>query len=87
MGKHSVTEAKNSLSRLIDRALEGEEVVITRRWQPVVQLKPVVAPVPLPPRPMSAADIEWLRAHRITPRKITEDAATLVRNMRDEEDH
>jgi len=30
MGKHSVADAKNNLSKLIDRALEGESVVITR---------------------------------------------------------
>jgi antitoxin (DNA-binding transcriptional repressor) of toxin-antitoxin stability system len=29
MGNHSVAEAKNKLSELIDRALKGEGVVIT----------------------------------------------------------
>ena len=34
------------------------EVVITRRGQPVIQLKPMRPP----PRPITEADIEWLRA-------------------------
>jgi prevent-host-death family protein len=80
MSTHSVAEAKNQLSKLIDRALNGEGVVITRRGQPVVELKPVRPP----PRPITEADIEWLRAHRarLTPCKT--DAETLVRQMRDE---
>ena len=41
---HSVAEAKNRLSLLIERALEGEEIVITRDGHPVVLLKPVVKP-------------------------------------------
>jgi prevent-host-death family protein len=34
-------EAKTHLSRLIDRALAGEEVVIARAGRPVVKLQPV----------------------------------------------
>ena len=34
-------QAKTELSRLVARALEGEEVVITRRGQPTVRLVPV----------------------------------------------
>ena len=36
-----VYDARASLSRLIDRALAGEEVVITRKGKPVVKLTPV----------------------------------------------
>jgi len=81
MSTHSVAEAKNQLSMLIDRALKGEGVVIRRRGEPVVELKPV-RPAP---RPITEADIEWLRERRsrLPPSKI--DAATLVRQMRDEE--
>jgi prevent-host-death family protein len=80
MSKHSVAEAKNQFSRLIDRALKGEEVVITRRGQPVIQLKPVRPP----PRPITEADIEWLRARRALLPPSKTDAATLVREMREE---
>jgi prevent-host-death family protein len=34
-------EAKTTLSRLVDAAQSGEEVVITRRGEPVVKLEPV----------------------------------------------
>lgn len=42
----TVHEAKTHLSRLIDRALEGEDVVIHRGRVPVVRLVPV-SPVPV----------------------------------------
>lgn len=35
-------QAKSSLSRLVERALAGEEVVIARNGEPLVQLVPVV---------------------------------------------
>lgn len=34
-------EAKTTLSRLVDAAQEGEEVVITRSGKPVVRLAPI----------------------------------------------
>lgn len=57
MANHSAVEAKNQLSELIDRALKGEGVVITRHRQPVVELKPITPPGnQLPPRHL----IVWL---------------------------
>jgi prevent-host-death family protein len=83
MSTHSVAEAKTRLSQLIDRALKGEEVVITRHGHPVVALRPV----PKPPRPVSIASLDWLAAHRIKPaRPPAEDAGTFISRMRDEED-
>lgn len=40
----SVYEAKTHLSRLIDKAAEGEEIVITRHGRPVAKLVSVTAP-------------------------------------------
>jgi prevent-host-death family protein len=37
----SVHEAKTHLSRLLDEALAGTSVVVTRRGKPVVRLEPV----------------------------------------------
>jgi prevent-host-death family protein len=82
MTTHSIAEAKNQLSKLIDRALQGEPVVITRRGEPVVELKPVQPA----PRPITQADIEWLRARRAQLPYCKTDAGTLVSQMRDEED-
>lgn len=41
----NVYEAKTNLSKLIDRALAGEDVVIARAGKPMVRLVPVAAPV------------------------------------------
>lgn len=83
MSSHSLAEAKNQLPQLIERALKGEAIVITRRGQPVVELKPL-RPAPAP-RPITEADIEWLKARRalLPPSKV--DAGTLISEMRDEE--
>jgi len=59
MTAYSVAEAKNTLPKLIDRALQGEEIVITRRGKPVVELRPVSRPV-LPAK----GTLEWLRSRR-----------------------
>jgi len=80
MSQHSVVEAKNRLSELIDRALKGEGVVITRHGRPVVELRPILAPV----KPITGEAIDWLTARRVGQRVPGEDAATLVRRMRDE---
>ena len=81
MGNHSVAEAKNKLSELIDRALRGEGVVITRHGTPVAELRPI----PPAPRRVTQADIEWLRANRVG-KASAEDAGTFVSKMRDEEE-
>ena len=80
MTNHSVADAKNNLSALIDRALEGEGVVITRHGRPVVELRPVKAPA----RAITAADIDWLARHRVG-RRSPRDTGQLVSEMRDEE--
>ena len=82
MTSYSVVDAKNKLSDLIDRALAGEAVVITRHGHPVAELRPVPAP---PPR-MTKADIEWVRKRRLPRAPGGEDAATLIRRMRDEDE-
>lgn len=41
-----IHKAKTELSRLVERALAGEEVVIARAKQPVVRLVPVSRPGP-----------------------------------------
>jgi len=56
---YSVAEAKNTLPRLIDRALQGEEVVITRHGKPVAELKPARQQPAAP-----AATYSWLQSRR-----------------------
>ena len=81
MANYSVAEAKNRLSELIDLAVNGEDVVITRHGAPMVGLKPVAQTH----RPVTAADIEWLRRHRVKGAPPAEDAGTTVSRMRDED--
>jgi prevent-host-death family protein len=81
MTQHSIADAKAHLSDLIDRALGGEGVVITRHGRPVVELRPVQPP----PRRVSAADLDWLAARRVSG-NFTTDAGTFVSQMRDADD-
>lgn len=81
MPSHSIAEAKNRFSELIDLALKGEEVVITRHGQPVVEFRPVQAS----PGPVTAEALEWLQRHRIGPTAAMPAAVDLVRQMRDED--
>jgi prevent-host-death family protein len=46
MTLYNVHDAKTNLSKLIERAEAGEEVIIARRDMPAVRLVPVVARVP-----------------------------------------
>ena len=59
MAEYSVADAKNRLPKLIDKALEGEEVIITRRGKPVVEIRPAV----VRPKPPIGSD-EWLAERR-----------------------
>lgn len=83
MSTYSVVDAKNHLPALIDRALAGEPVVITRHGRPVAELKPI----PAPPRRVTKEDLAWLAARRVDLRRPVEDAGSLLRRMRDEEWH
>jgi prevent-host-death family protein len=82
MSEHTVTEAESHLSDLIDRALAGEGVVITREGKPVVELKPVQSQAV---GPITDEALDWLAANRVGMKPAKEDAATLVRRMRDED--
>lgn len=81
MTQHSVADARNQLSDLIDRALAGEGVVITRHGRPVVELKPVQPPPPA----VTLADLEWLAARRVGSMPVKEDAGRLLSRIRDDE--
>jgi prevent-host-death family protein len=57
---YSVADAKNGLPRLIDRALEGEEVIISRHGKAVAELRPVGSKGKM----ATAANYAWLRDRR-----------------------
>lgn len=81
MPTYSIAEAKARLSQLIDQALAGEEVTITRNGKPVAELR---AAAPAERGRPSAHLIDRLtrRAKRLP--ALGEPAADLVRRMRDE---
>lgn len=84
MAKYSVATTKNNLSSLIDKALAGEEVVITRHGKPTVVLK--IVPVEQPKVDM-AKRLEWderLRTLRESLLPVTVSEVGTVREMRDE---
>ena len=82
MSRYSVAEAKNGLPSLIDRALEGEEVLITRRGKLVAELRPAPAPNTCPSDPKAA--LEWLRQRRESRPFVDVDTAKLLRDLADE---
>ncbi len=41
----NIYDAKSQLSKLIDRALEGEEIIIANAGKPMVKLTPIRQPV------------------------------------------
>ena len=77
---YSVAQAKNSLPSLIDKAMAGEEVVITRRGYAVVELKAKAN------RRTEYGTTEWLldpeRPRPATPAGFS--SAALIREIRDE---
>ncbi|MSP03258.1 MAG: type II toxin-antitoxin system Phd/YefM family antitoxin [Acetobacteraceae bacterium] len=83
MSMHSVADAKNHLSRLIDRALNGEAVVITRHGHPVVEIKSIKTAR----RAAREADLAWLDSKRVKLRGQGDDAVATLLKMRDEDWH
>ena len=59
MASYSIARTKDHLSALIDRAVAGEDVVITRRGKPIVELRAVASA-----RPGRAATLAGLRQLR-----------------------
>ena len=78
MPSYSVAHAKEQLSKLIDAAMRGEQVTITRHGKPVVELRPSAQVAPA--RKM---DVELLRKRREALPPLGENAVDLLRRMRD----
>jgi prevent-host-death family protein len=81
MSNHDIAEAEQLLSELIDQALKGETVVITRDGKPVAEIQPLKSPK----QPTTEADIAWIESHRAKPRGGGDDPVALVSRMRDED--
>jgi prevent-host-death family protein len=83
MSSYSVAQAKTHLSRLIDQALSGETVTITRHGKPAVEVR---AAAPQGRGFMPKALLDEIIARRKERPSLGEDAAALVRRMRDGEE-
>lgn len=79
MADYSIADAKNNLPKLVDRAVAGEDVTITRRGKPLVKI------VPTAPRKGMSIDLEWLERVRVKPSDPDYDGQTLYQMMRDED--
>lgn len=85
MPYYSVATTKDQLSRLIDKALAGEEVVITRHGKPIASLRTLSEPSK--PSRTNGQWMEWLRERRESIPSLGIDGAMLIREMRDEGAH
>ena len=72
----NLADAKAHLSELVDRVEAGDSIDITRRGKPVARLTAVA-------RPRRRVDAAQLQALTATMPPQTQDAADLVRAMRD----
>jgi antitoxin (DNA-binding transcriptional repressor) of toxin-antitoxin stability system len=82
MSSYTVATAKEHLSRVIDEALAGEPVTITRDGRPVAELR--ASKMVTEPKPMTQADIDRLRARRNERPPLGGDAVAIIREMREE---
>lgn len=72
----SLADAKAHLSELVDRVEAGESIDITRRGKPVARLTALA-------RPRKRIDMALLQSVTTALPPQTQDAADLVRSMRD----
>lgn len=77
MSAYSVADAKSGLPRLIDRALEGEEVIITRHGKPVAELRPLAKTATALP----SKSYDWLQARRADRKPVAVNAVDLLNQM------
>lgn len=81
MASYSVAVAKNTLPRLIDRALAGEEVVITRHGKVVAELRSRAAST----GPRAPYDYDALRRRVNARGQVSIDSVQLLNDMYDED--
>jgi prevent-host-death family protein len=82
MSVYSIAKAKDNLSKLVDEALAGEHVAITRHGKVVAYLRPAVErPVRQPPHDLVAQIAERAK----TRPSLGENAVDIIRRMRDGE--
>ncbi len=81
MSTYSIAIAKDYLSNLVDEAIAGEEVALTRDGEVVAYLRPPATPAPRKPSKELLAYL-FERARQRPPLEMS--AVDLIREMRDE---
>ena len=82
MPVYSIAQAKDHLSKLIDEAVAGDSVTITRHGKAVVELRPSAEAAAL--RPYNEQEWRRLRARREARPSLGQDSVSIVRAMRDD---
>lgn len=82
MPSYSVATTKDNLSSLIDKAMAGEEVIVTRHGKPTIAFR--VVEDSLVPKLSPSEAMEWLRKCRESRPRMDISGAELIRQMRDE---
>ena len=86
IGAYSLDQAQKQLSRLVDEALAGEIVTITRDGRPIVALTPTPPETKArEPKPLTDEYLEGMRKRALARPSLGGDSVTLVREMREEE--
>jgi prevent-host-death family protein len=80
MSTYSIGQAKAQLSKLIDNALNGEQVTITRHGKPVVELRPAAQAGGR----TTKETLDWLRKCREFLPSFDGDTVAEIRAMRDD---
>lgn len=73
MAAYSVAQARDGLPGLIDKAMAGEEVIITRHGKPVAQLRPAPTEAAAP-----HLGIDWLVEGRLKPKAGAPNSVKLL---------
>ena len=83
MTRYSIAEAKEGLTTLVDKALAGEDVTLTRDGEAVVELRPSAQRAAS--RPLVEAEWRRLWARRAARGSLGQDLVSIIRAMRDRE--
>jgi len=81
MPTYSIAEAKDNFSKLVDQALAGDEVTITRHGKPVAELRAKTLDKPGWPSPDLVAQLAERAKKRTQMKELGVDA---VRKLRDD---
>ncbi len=80
MTTYSVADAKDSLPRLLDRALDGEEVIISRHGKAIAELRPITTGG----RKGPPATYAWLQARRLGRKGVGLTSVELLNQLYDD---